>query len=544
MSRFLACAAFLALLAAPVAARAADAADGPTVMLRLQSVDKILDNAEYIAALVGQEDAAKQVLGFVRALSGEKGIEGIDTKRGFALYANLAEKLEESQLVLMIPVADQDAFVNLLKTKGKDFLQLELKEEKGGLYSIAAPAAPFPIYFRFANKYVYGTIQNRDNIDPKKLPKPEDVVGKGDSLIDLTFRVDRVPEMMKQFALAGLESGIGEAKKQPLPLDTQQTRLLRDEFVDSVSRGLKSILTDGKGISLKIDIDPKKDELALAFEMTAKDGSDLAKDFAAIKTKKSVALGSLASSKAAAMLALNLSLPDSVKKVLGPVVDDAVKAGLDMAPGEIQTAVEPLVKALIPTLKAGDLDLGVAMLGPDAKSHYTLLLAGKIKDGKTVEKEVKALVGKLPEPIKSAFEIDADTVGGTKIHSVKVKDQLDDKAKKIFGDTDLWLAFRDDAILVAFGPEAKAALKDALGQKPATGPLVKVEVSVQRLVALAEAGDEKAARKAAKEAFGSDAAGDTITVALEGGEKLSFRAAMKGKVLKFFVLLDKAKKGD
>jgi hypothetical protein len=543
MSRFLACAAFLALLAAPAAARAADA-DGPTVMLRLQSVEKILDNAEYIAALVGQEDAAKQVLGFVRALSGEKGIEGIDTKRGFALYANLAEKLEESQLVLMIPVADQDAFVNLLKTKGKDFLQLDLKEEKGGLYSVSAPAAPFPIYFRFANKYVYGTIQNRDNIDPKKLPKPEDVVGKGESLIDLTFRVDRIPEQMKTFALAGLESGLGEAKKQALPLDTQQTRQLRDEFVDSVSRGLKSILTDGKGISLKIDIDPKKDELALAFEMTAKDGSDLARDFAAIKTKKSVALGSLASPKAAATLALNLSLPDSVKKVLGPVVDDAVKAGLDMAPGEIQTAVEPLVKALVPTLKAGDLDVGVAMLGPDAKSHYTLLLAGKIKDGKTVEKEVKALVGKLPEPIKSAFEIDADTVGGTKVHSVKVKDQLDDKAKKIFGDTDLWLAFRDDAILVAFGPEAKAALKDALDQTPATGPLVKVEVSVKRLVALAEAGDEKAARKAAKEAFGSDAAGDTITVALEGGEKLSFRAAMKGKVLKFFVLLDKAKKGD
>ena len=76
MSRFLALGTLLALLAAPAVAPAADKADGPAFMLRIQSVDKLLDNAEYIAALAGQEETAKQFLGFIKALAGEKGIEG------------------------------------------------------------------------------------------------------------------------------------------------------------------------------------------------------------------------------------------------------------------------------------------------------------------------------------------------------------------------------------------------------------------------------------------------------------------------------------
>ena len=137
MSRFLAFGAFLALLLAPAVSFAAPATEkstGPTVMLRVQSVEKLLDNAEYIAALAGQEEIAKQFLGFVKALADDKkGIEGIDIKKPFALYANLAPEILNSEVILMIPIADKTAFIDLLKTR----LALEIKEEKG-LYSTEA----------------------------------------------------------------------------------------------------------------------------------------------------------------------------------------------------------------------------------------------------------------------------------------------------------------------------------------------------------------------------------------------------------------------
>lgn len=540
MFRSLVLGSLLALLAAPAAARAADKADGPAVMLRIQSVDQILDNAEYLAALAGQEEAAKQFLGFVKALSGEKGIEGVDTKRPFVLYANVAQEVEKSQVVLMVPIADQESFVGLLKQR----LSLEITDEKNGLFSTNVPNAPGAVYFRFENKYLYGTFQNKDNIDPKKLAKPEDVAGKGTSVLELSVRVDRIPEPMKQFALATVETALAQAKQAPIPNETDKIKQVKEKAVDSLTGGIKSVLFDGKEINLKIGIDRKKDELALEFELTAKEGSDLAKDFADLKSKKSVALGSLASGKAAMQFAMNLSLPASVKKVLGPAVDEAVKTGLGMAPGEIQEAVEPLVKAVAPTLKAGDFDGGLVFLGPDAKNHYTAVVAGKVADGKKIEAEIKELVKKIPEPVKSAFEVDADSAGDYKLHRIKVGAQLDDNAKKIFGETDMWFAFRDDAALVAFGPDAKSALKDALGKAPAAGSIAKVEMSVSRLIALAESQDPKAAQKAAKEAFGKDPTGDTLSITVEGGESVRLRGVVKGKVIKFFVLLDKAKRGE
>ena len=538
MSRFLAFGTLLACLTAPVAARAADKPEGPSLMLRLQSIDHLLENAEYVMALAGQEEQGKQVLGFVKLLKGEKGIEGVDTKRPFILYATLAEKIENSEGVLMVPIADQEAFLGLLKGR----VGLEIKSEDG-LYSTQAPGGAGTVFFRFANKYAYATLLNKSFIDEKKLAKPEDVDAKlASSVLSISVRVDRIPDEMKKFALGSIETKLAEAKQQPLPNETETIKAVKEKAIDSLVGGLKSVLFDGKEITFKIDIDAKKDELALEIEMTAKNGSDLSKDFADFKTKKSVAFGSLSSSKSAMMMGMNISAPGSIKKVLGPAVDEVVKMLMGMAPGEVQEIVEPLAKALKPTLKTGDLDGGFTLQGPNADNLYTVVAVGKIANGKDVESAIKDIVQKVPEPFKSAFEIDADKEGDYKLHTLKVKDQLDEKAKKIFGESDLWLAFRDDAVLFAFGPDAKKALKEAIRKSPSTGSLFKLELSVTRLIALAEVQDAKAAKKASQDVFGKDPSGDTLTFSVEGGDKLSLRAALKGKVIKFGVAMDKAKK--
>ena len=64
-----------------------------------------------------------------------------------------------------------------------------------------------------------------------------------------------------------------------------------------------------------------------------------------------------------------------MKKLFPAVVDDAVAEALKQAriPGEILTKAEPLIKALLPTVKAGELDLGVSLVGPDKDDKYTLV---------------------------------------------------------------------------------------------------------------------------------------------------------------------------
>jgi hypothetical protein len=186
----------------------------------------------------------------------------------------------------------------------------------------------------------------------------------------------------------------------------------------------------------------------------------------------------------------------------------------------------------------------VVLLGPDADGKHTVVLCGKLTSGKGLESAVKDLIKKIPEPVQSAFEVDAEKQGDFKLHTVKVRDQLPDNARRVFGETDLWFAFRDDAVLISFGPDGKKALKEALNRAPASGALVKVELNVTRLAELEEAqsgANKGTAKKIANEVFGNDAGNsEKISITVESGESLRFRVATSGKAVKYLLLVKQA----
>ena len=96
-------------------------------------------------------------------------------------------------------MADEDAVLAALKDK----VQLEVEKDKDGTYKTQPKESPFPVYFRFANKYAYVTVNDPANIDPKTLPKPADVLGgRAEHLISATLRIDRLPDAMKKMAIA------------------------------------------------------------------------------------------------------------------------------------------------------------------------------------------------------------------------------------------------------------------------------------------------------------------------------------------------------
>ena len=50
-------------------------------------------------------------------MAGPKGIEGVDINKPFVLYADLAAEIINSKAVLMVPIADKDSFLGLLKNR-------------------------------------------------------------------------------------------------------------------------------------------------------------------------------------------------------------------------------------------------------------------------------------------------------------------------------------------------------------------------------------------------------------------------------------------
>src|SRR5689334_19456507 len=140
------CVVLLGLVGLPGTARPADVkkAVTPGVLVRVQSLDDLMNNFRYLATLVGREEEAKQLEGMLKAKAGgPKGLAGINAKRPMAYYALFGDGgIETASAVGLIPIADEKAFLGLIENIGA-------KAEKGddGVYTVTSEAQKAtPIY--------------------------------------------------------------------------------------------------------------------------------------------------------------------------------------------------------------------------------------------------------------------------------------------------------------------------------------------------------------------------------------------------------------
>jgi hypothetical protein len=403
------------------------------------------------------------------------------------------------------------------------------------------PGAPVPVtnYFRFAHKYAYVTAQDKDNIDPKKILKPEDIVFKAgdDTAASVALRLDGIPDAIKQLALAQFEIQLANAKQQKVENETEAAKALRLQTMDYVGGKVKAILTDGEELSANIALNAGKDDISLDVSFKAKKGSPLAKDIETVGHARSM-FGGLGKT-GALQAAVAASLPDDLKKMLGPVIDDAIKEAVAKEKDEAKAKLaKQALEAIAPTLKAGELDAGVALTGPDRDGMYTAVGGLKVKDPKRIEDAAREAVKSMPAQDRAKVQLDAASVGSFKAHKI-LFDEKDEDTKKLFGTSGVYVLFTDNAVLVALGPDALKALQAATDLKPESAPLLSATASVARLASL-DAKD-KTAGKVAAEVWGKDPAGkDTVAATVEMGDAVRVKVTVKGKIIEFGTKAQKA----
>src|SRR5262249_21969831 len=150
----------------------------------------LIADFRYLAALVGREEEAKQFESMLKERTGPKGLEGLDTKKPLGFYGVVDKELTKSQAILLLPIADEKAFLATLE-------KVNLKPEKSadGLYTVTPENVPIPVIFRFANGYLYGTAKATEqavaNLDKARLPRPEDALAEGaGSVAAITAHLD------------------------------------------------------------------------------------------------------------------------------------------------------------------------------------------------------------------------------------------------------------------------------------------------------------------------------------------------------------------
>jgi hypothetical protein len=523
---------FLPLLAASAAARAADTNEprAPTLLVRIKSIDDLIADGKYLARLGGEEDRASQVHGFLQSMVGDKGLEGIDVKRPLGLFGTLNGEPGGAALV---PVVDDKAVLSLLERFG-----IKAEKDKDDIYAVSSEnfPIPVPVYLRFANKYAYVAVQSKSLLTKGNLPDPEKLLAGSRATASAAFRLDQVPEGFKQFALAHVELRLSEQQEKEIPGETKAQRALRAQIVKNLSKQLASVIREGGALNVFFDVDRTAQQLVVEATLTGKHDSALRTTIQDLGQATSL-FGGWHADNAAVNLRATLTLPESIRKALGPVITEGIRKETEKEADEAKRErARKFLEALEPTLRAGEIDVALSLRGPSTDKHYAFVAGAKVKDGKAIDAAFQEAVQGLPEGEKANVKLNAETVQGATVHRLDMQKALDDEGRRLLGENPFFLAMRADSVVIAGGEGGLTALKEALAAEPKAGAKLLVEVSMAKLAPLLSRGNAKAQEKLDKtvqESFkgGSDA--DKLRLTVEGGESLKLRLTLKADALKF-----------
>jgi len=522
----------------PASIRAADekaskSNDKPGVFLRFSALDHLRADFRYLGEVVGEGEKAKQLDELITSKLGEKGLESLDVKKPIGAYGWIGPFGIDSKAVILIPIAKEKAFVDLLS----DTLDAKPEKGKDDVYTLNVDNLPFPIFFRFVNGYAYVTLRDKEVLDKDKLLTPEVVLpGAQIGTASFTVNIDEIPDDLKEKSLAVIENQLAGLKDKEMPTHSEAQKKFRDAAVDELSAQVKSLFKNGGTTTLRLDLDRKDGDVSLTMSMAAKSGSPLAskiRDLGQIKSWTAALLHP----DSALRLELNAVLPEKLRQLLAPALQDAEKQVLAKAKNEDEREViKPLVEGVMPTLKAAEVDTAIDLRGPGDNSLYTGVVGIKIKDGTKMERGFLKTAAKFPKRI----DLDAEKADRVNIHRIKLgKEDLDRDTRRLFGDNPIYVAFRDDVLLVSFGEKGLDALKEALTATPRTGKVTELQLMLPRLVPLFN--DPKQG-DIARQVFGNDTNSGRVRLSVEGGDSLTLRLALKAKLIDYLNRVDKAKK--
>ena len=520
----------------PPFVRAADEqapkSDKPAVLLRLAPLDHLRGDFRYLAEVVGQGEKAKQFDELIKSKLGEKGLEGIDNKKPIGLYGWVGEQVIDSKVVVMVPIADKKAFLDLLSNT------LDVKPEKGDddVYTLNVERVPFPLYLRFANDYAYVTGQDKEVLNKNKLLAPAAVLPEGQvGTASLTVNVDEIPKDLKEKALLLLENQLAGVKDKEMPGHTEAQKKFHDAAVDEAGAQLKSLFQHGSATTLRLDIDRTAGDLALSLSVAGKPDSPLAKtirDLGQIQSRTAALLRPDSAFKSE----LNVRLPAKLREQMAPALQDAEKQMLAKAKNDHERAVlKPLLEGIMPTFEAAELDTAIDLRGPSDKGVYTLVAGIRIKEAAKMEGNFRKTAARFPKQIN----LDVEKSGQIHIHRINPEKNLKAEAHRQFGDNPAYVAIRGDVLFFGTGEKGLSALKEALAAASRMGKVMELQMALARVAPLFD--DPKQA-EIARQVFGDNEDSDRLRVSVEGGKSLTLRLSLKAKLLDFVNRVEKAKK--
>ncbi|MCS7271529.1 MAG: hypothetical protein NZ703_10620, partial [Gemmataceae bacterium] len=469
---------------APLLAQAPKVDSFP-VEVRLRSINDLLSKADYIAGLIGQQETFRGLLQQI-PIDSQQGLLGIDPRRPFGLYGDISLDAVEGAGVLMIPIANLDTLLGFLQAQVGIMVE---KKANGTLVVPLPPGSPVEsLYARLQGGYLY-VAASEDQLDAKRLITAKDFFAKDDgAVLALTLRPERIPTVVRRELLAQLEENLRRLQESA---ETKTNPAERAGFLlggkGSVAL-MRALIEEVRELHLKLFVNEKQNDISVELSVIPQPQGVLAKNLTSLELRTSRAYGITAIPNAVVRGNMNFALTDETRKLWDDLVNSIVEQIKEEAPKKDREVAEKAIETLVPTLKAGMVDVAAAVTAPNARGHYTVVAAIRVKDGQKIDAAFRDIVRLYERDTgdTQSVKIAVSRVGNFTIH--QINDALPPEAGAYLGSRTIWIAFSDDLVAISVGPD-NSVLRNSLTNKEIKAPVLSLDAS---LVGLARLVDENA----------------------------------------------------
>jgi hypothetical protein len=384
---------------------------------------------------------------------------GIDLQRPFGLYMDWSATAGDiGEPVFFVPVTDEQKFLKAADREG-----FKVHPPRKELHRLSQKGKTVA-YLRFQKQTAY--LAAKADLLRGQLPDPKELVPPLGTRCLATVRVN-----LLAFPRQGRDQFLAAMKKEfkPDPQEKGESTavyraglIFQRRFADWFVR----LCQGTREIVLNFEIDPKADRLALDLALVPQPNGPLAASF-----KQLGAAGSQFNPlvrQADTGLCARLPLPREWTAIFRTVALDELA---QMFRSRHRALGRRLIDALLPTLEAGVLDVGVATDFSDSSPFGGLLAGIRLRKGRQLEHVLRDAFKDLSAAERFMFLLrwNHARFGKVKIHQVRLRSR--------YHRVDIYLAVTDEVLYVS--PSLKR-LTGALGRPRKTPPpdpaLIRLEL--------------------------------------------------------------------
>lgn len=459
-------------------AKAQTVKDRAAVVVRIKSIDNLLDSVAYMVGAAGFRN-------FVPAITLGAGafLEGLDTERPIGGYLTLDDGVPN--FVGFIPVEDLGDVIDMLENNGVEI------EEDGKDYIIISPTGE-EIVVRGKGDWAFisANAEMLEDLpaDPSKL-----VADFGDEYgIGVKAYIQRIPADLRSQAIEWMEEAFEETYRN-LPRGAAD---LQRKMNENSLNQLADMIQQTDEIFLGLAADKKGKKLYADVSFTGVKGSELARNLTAGKGAKTefssflqmdnAAFTFNAASKVGKSDAENAKSTLSVlKEQIGTLLSE--DGNLSDEDAElVQDLVGDLVDVVTATLDSGKMDMGGAGLIDD--SGLNIILGGHLSDAKKLETAIKKVIDAKGNELPPQVEVDlgAESYKGVTFHNL-TGTIPDREAQAVLGEkTTFTVGIGNDKVYVGFGVDPIGSIKKAIDSKTSkvADPMSQVNLKLSPILRL------------------------------------------------------------